>query len=279
MTSLVINELIKTIRKPRTYISFVVLAVLVMALQLGFHKNGEEIIQLVTQQLETDFEINGTVLTSNFICFLVLQMLIIQMPLLATIVSGDIISGETMNGSLRYLLIRPQSRTKIYFSKWIASMLYTIILILWLGVLAWIVPKFLFPDGDIISATSDSISIIRAEDCGVKFLQAFILASLALGLITSFALMLSAWTDNSIAPIMIVMSVVVIFTVIGTFDLPVYDTIKPFMFTTHMLAWRSLFENPVPWKDIFASSAVLIFHIILFTGLGWYIFNKKDITC
>jgi ABC-2 type transport system permease protein len=278
-TALIQNEFVKTFSKPRTYISFIALAILTLALQYGFYHDGEEIIKLVTAQLEESFEITGKVLTSNFIAYLILQFLIVQMPLLVALVSSDSISGETANGSLRYLLIRPQSRTKVYLAKWLVSMFYTVLLLLWLGVLALVVSKFAFPDGDIIAAFSDNISVTRAADCGYKFLQAFGIAFLALGLITSYALMLSTFFDNSIAPLVIVMSTVIIFTVIGTFDLPVYELIKPFMFTTHMIVWRNLFESPVPWKEIYEGCAVMVAHIIGFTAVGIYYFNKKDITC
>jgi ABC-2 type transport system permease protein len=273
------NELIKTFKKPRTYISFIALTILVLALQYGFYHDGKEIIKFVTQQVEEDFDVNGTVVTSNFICYLILQLLIVQMPLLVTLVSGDIISGETATGSLRYLLIRPQSRTQIFIAKWLVSMLYTVLILVWLGILALFVGRLFFPDGDIIAAFSDSLSITRAADCGLKFAQSFGIACLALMLISSFALMLSAILDNSIVPIIIVMSTVVIFTVIGTFDLPVYDVIKPFMFTSHMVVWRNLFENPVDWSNIYKSCGVMIIHILLFSGIGLFYFNKKDITC
>jgi ABC-2 type transport system permease protein len=271
LSALIKNEWVKTFSKPRTYISFIALAILT--------HDGEEIIKIVTAQLEESFDINGKVLTSNFICYLILQMLIVQMPLLVALVSADAISGETANGSLRYLLMRPQSRTKIYLAKWIVCMAYTSLLLIWLGILALVVSKLIFPDGDIIAAFSDSISVTRAEVCSLKFAQAFGIAFLALGLISSFALMLSAMLDNSIAPIIIVMSTVIIFTVIGTFDLPVYDLLRPLMFTSHMIVWRNLFENPVPWSEIYSSCIALVIHIILFTGIGIYYFNRKDITC
>jgi ABC-2 type transport system permease protein len=278
-TSLITNEVVKTFSKPRTYISFLALAILTLTLQYGFKQDGEEIIKIVTAQLEQDFDINGKVLTSNFICYLILQFLIVQMPLLVALVSADSISGETANGSLRYLLMRPQSRVSIYLAKWTVCMMYTLLLLIWLGVLALVVSKFIFPDGDIIAAFSDSISVTRAADCPAKFMQAFGIAFLALGLISSYALMLSSFFDNSIAPLIIVMSTVIIFTVIGTFDLPVYEYIRPFMFTTHMIVWRNLFENPVPWAEIKTSCLVMVAHIVLFSGIGMYYFNKKDITC
>jgi ABC-2 type transport system permease protein len=277
--ALVRNELVKTFIKPRTYISFIALAILCLTLQFGFKQSGDEIIQLVTGQIEDQFEINGIVLSSNFICYLILQFLIVQMPLLVALVAGDSISGETTTGSLRYLLIQPHSRTKIYLAKRVCSMLYTTCLLIFLGILALVVSKFIFPNGDLIAAFSDNISITRAADCNYKFMQAFAIAFLALSLICSFALMLSAIFENSIVPIVIVMSTIIIFTVIGTFDLPVYDVLRPFMFTTHMIAWRNLFENEVPWSEIYTSCAIMLAHILGFTALGIYLFNKKEITC
>jgi ABC-2 type transport system permease protein len=273
------NELIKTFRKPRTFISFIALTILCLTLQYGFYHDGKEIIGFVTSQLEENFAIQGEMLTSNFICYLILQFLIVQMPLLVTLVSGDIMSGETSSGSMRYLLLRPQSRGQIYFAKWLICMFYTILQLLWLGVLALLVSKLIFPNGDLVAAFSDGFHITRAQDCDFKFLQAFGIAFLALGLISSFAMMLSTFADNSITPIIVVMSTVIIFTVIGTFDLPVFEFLKPFMFTTHMIAWRSLFESPVPWSDITTSCIIMIAHIILFYTIGYLHFKKKDITC
>ena len=276
---LLINEFIKTFKKPRTFISFIALTILVLALQYGFYHDGKEIMKFFTQSLEEDFSINGNMLTSNFITYLILQFLIVQMPLLVTLVSGDIISGEAQTGSLRYLLLRPQTRTQIYFAKWIISMFYTLLLLIWLGILALVVSKFIFPNGDLSAAFSDGVHITRAADCNFKFLEAFGIAFLALGLITSFAMMLSAFAENSISPIIIVMSTVIIFTVIGTFELPVFEFLKPFMFTTHMIVWRDLFENPVPASEIITSCMVMFAHIILFFSIGLFHFNKKDITC
>jgi ABC-2 type transport system permease protein len=273
------NEFVKTFYKRRTFISFIALTILVLALQYGFYHDGQEILKFVTTQLEEDFTINGNMLNSNFICYLILQFLIVQMPLLVTLVSGDIISAESQTGSLRYLLIRPQSRTLIYFAKWCISMFYTLLLLIWLGVLALVVSKFIFPNGDLVAAFSDGFHITRAVDCNFKFMQAFGIAFLALGLITSFAMMLSSFADNSVSPIIIVMSTVIIFTVLGTFDMPVFEFLKPFMFTTHMIAWRSLFENPVPKADIFTSCFVMVGHIVGFYIIGLINFNKKDITC
>ena len=44
-----------------------------------------------------------------------------------------------------------------------------------------------------------------------------------------------------------------------------------------MASWRSLFEIPVPYDAITDSIIILLIHIIGFTLLALWRFNKKDI--
>jgi len=57
----------------------------------------------------------------------------------------------------------------------------------------------------------------------------------------------------------------------------VFDTIKPFLFTTHMAAWRYFFDDPLSLKEIFYSIGILVAHIVGLLMLALYKFNKKDI--
>jgi ABC-2 type transport system permease protein len=73
------------------------------------------------------------------------------------------------------------------------------------------------------------------------------------------------------------MSVIIIFTIIGTLDVPLFDTIKPALFTTHMIIWRNLFDNPLPKEQIAISLSVLFGHIVLFLSIAFWHFTRKDI--
>jgi len=44
-----------------------------------------------------------------------------------------------------------------------------------------------------------------------------------------------------------------------------------------MASWRSLFEIPVPNSDIIYSVIILVVHVIGFTLIALWRFNKKDI--
>jgi ABC-2 type transport system permease protein len=73
------------------------------------------------------------------------------------------------------------------------------------------------------------------------------------------------------------MAIIMVFTLVGTLDVALFDQIRPFLFTTHMAAWRSLFLDPVPWGDILFSMLLLGAHWVLLIGVGLWTFERKDI--
>ncbi len=271
------NELIKTIKRPRSFIGFGVIIFICAMLQSAFYHDGKEILSFVTQQFENTFSIEGKVLNGNLICFILLQTLIVQMPLLVALVTGDLVSGETSTGTIRFLLTTPASRTKIIIAKWLAGLFYTLLLLIVLGIMALLVSKWVFGNGDLMALNSEGLTIIRADDINWRWALAMGIAFLSLSVVASLSHLLSCIMDNSITPIVTVMAIVIVFTIIGMFDLPSFDVIKPFLFTTHMISWKNLFEDPVPVNDIIFSCVVLVVHIIIFLLASIYYFKRKDI--
>lgn len=271
------NELIKTIRRPRSFIGFGVISFICLMLQAAFYQDGKEILSLVTSQFENIFNVEGTVLNGNLICFILLQTLIVQMPLLVAFVTGDLVSGETSSGSVRFLLTTPASRTAIVFAKWLSGLVYTLLLLALLGVFALLVSRAIFGTGDLMAMNSEGLTVIRNSDINWRWGFAFLIAFLSLSVVATLSTLLSCLLDNSITPIVTVMAIIIVFTIIGMFDIPSFDLLKPFLFTTHMISWRSLFEDPVPYNDILLSCLILFGHIVVFLSAAIYFFNRKDI--
>ena len=272
------NELIKTIRRPRSYIGFGVIAFICLMLQGAFYQDGKELLSTVTAQFDNIFNVQGNILNGNLICYIVLQTLIVQMPMLVAFVTGDQVSGETSTGSIRFLLTTPASRTKIVVAKWLSGLVYTLFLLLVLGIFALFVSRAIFGVGDLMAMNSEGLTIIRADDINWRWGFAFLIAVLSLSVVASLSTLLSCIMDNSITPIVTVMSIIIIFTIIGMFDMKSFDVIKPFLFTTHMISWRSLFEDPLPVNNIVVSCAILFLHVVIFLGAAIFYFKRKDIT-
>jgi ABC-2 type transport system permease protein len=271
------NELYKTAKRPRTYIGFGVILFICLTLQAAFYNDGKEILSFFTNQIDNLFNVHGNVLNGNLICFLLLQTLIVQMPLLVALVTGDSVSGETASGTIRFLLATPASRSKIILAKWLSGLCYTLLLLGLLGFMALVVSKWIFGSGDLMALNSEALTIIRGDDINWRWGAAFIIAFLSLAVVASLGQMISCFIDNSIAPIVSVMAIIIIFTIIGMFDLPSFDLIRPLLFTTHMISWKSLFEDPIPFSDIYFSCIVLIIHIVAFLSISIFYFNRKDI--
>jgi ABC-2 type transport system permease protein len=272
------NEFIKILAKPRSYLGIGALTLLVLLILFAMKADGKSFISFVTASFEQTLSFNGNILNGNLIAFIILQMLIVHIPLLVSLVTGDLISGEAAMGTIRMMATKPISRTQIVLSKFIAGAVYTLILTIWLGFLSLIVGKWIFGSGDLIVLNSDGLVILKEQDILWRYGLSFGVAYLALLTISTLSICLSAFAENSIGPIVSTMSIIILFTIIGTLDVSVFDSIKPFLFTTHMAAWRSFFEDPVPWSTIRNSVTILLAHNVILVLIAVYKFNKKDIT-
>jgi ABC-2 type transport system permease protein len=240
--------------------------------------DGKSIISFVTASFEQTLTFNGHILNGYLIAFIILQMLIVHVPLLVALVTGDLIAGEAAMGTIRMLATKPISRTNIVLSKFIAGAAYTLFIIIWMGFLALFVSTALFGTGDVIVLNSDGLVILPEADILWRFGAGFCVAFLSLLTVSSLSICLSAFAENSIGPIVATMSVIILFTIIGSLDVSVFDSIKPYLFTTHMVSWRSFFEDPVPWSTIRQSVIILVAHNVVLVAIAIIRFNKKDIT-
>ena len=272
------NEFIKILAKPRSYIGIGALTLLICIILFAMKADGSSFISFVTSSFEQTLSFNGTILNGNLIAFIILQMLIVHIPLLVALVTGDLISGEAAMGTIRMLATKPISRTKIVISKFIAGAVYTFILTLWLIFLSLFVSKFIFGSGDLIVLNSEGLVILKEQDILWRYGLSFIVAFLSLLTVSSVSICFSAFAENSIGPIVSTMAVIILFTIIGSMEVSVFQSIKPFLFTTHMASWRSFFEDPVPYSKIFNSIIILLVHNILLVSIAIFKFNKKDIT-
>ena len=272
------NEFIKILAKPRSYLGIGALTLLIGIILFAMKAEGSSFISFVTASFEQTLSFNGNILNGNLIAFIILQMLIVHIPLLVALVTGDLISGEAAMGTVRMLATKPISRTNIVLSKFIAGAVYTLILTIWLGFLALIVAKWIFGTGDLIVLNSDGLVILKSDDILWRYGLSFLVAFLALLTISTLSICLSAFAENSIGPIVSTMAIIILFTIIGSLDVSVFDNIKPYLFTTHMASWRSFFEDPVPWTRIKESIVILLVHNVILVSIAIYKFNKKDIT-
>ena len=289
MWTLIQIELFKIFKKPRTYISFAAIAALIFTIQLGLKLDGAEYIDFVLSSLKQSFDFQGNILNGYLVCYIILQLLLIHVPLLIALIAGDMISGEADAGTLRLLLTKPFSRTQLLLAKFFAAAFYTLLLLVWMAAFALFMSMWLFGTNDLFIVKTYYAVQLRADDVFWRYLAAFGFAYLAMLTVAALAFLLSVFAENSIGPIVATMSVIIFFTVLSTMNIPLYEKIQPYLFTTHMVNWKEFFDEKVDANNvpilhsiqnpgyIFESVLVLIGHVSGFVSLAIFIFNKKDI--
>ncbi|MBS1563202.1 MAG: ABC transporter permease, partial [Bacteroidetes bacterium] len=240
-------ELYKIFRKPRTYISFGAIAAMVIIIQIALKFDGVSYVEFVLGSLKDSLEIPyESIMNGYFVCFVILNLLLIHIPLLIALVAGDVVAGEANMGTLRLLVTKPVSRTELMLAKFLATVIYTALLLIWMAFLALLLSVLFFGVNDITIARNDVLEIIKSNDVLWRYIAAFAYATVALTTVAALAFLLSVFAENSIGPIVSTISIVIVFTILSEMQIPMYDrTVKPWLFTSHMLAWKGFFYTKV----------------------------------
>src|SRR5882724_1857471 len=277
-------ELFKIFRKPRTYISFGAIAAMVVIVQVALKFDGRSYVEFVLGSLKDSLVIPyDSILNGFFVCFVILNLLLIHIPLLIALVAGDQIAGEANMGTLRLLVTKPVSRTQLMLAKFMATTIYTALLLVWMAFLALLLSVALFGVNDITIARNNVLEIINSNDVVWRYIAAFAYATVALTTVAALAFLLSVFAENSIGPIVSTISIVIVCTILSEMQIPIYDhTVKPWLFTSHMLAWKGFFytqtdnsHTSVPGSienlpAILRSLGVLLAYIVAFvTSAIW----------
>ena len=291
MVPLLKIEIFKIFKRPRTYIAFSVIGLIIILIQIALKFGGEEYVGLMLSGMGDSFEQvpSKDILNGYLVCFIILNLLLLHIPILVALVAGDAVAGEATMGTLRLIASKPVSRIKLLIVKFTASVIYTLILLIWVAVLALFVSIALFGVNWLGVPRELQFNVIESDDILWRYALAFCFAAIGLICVAALAFMLSVFSDNSIGPIVVTVCVIIVFTILTQLQIPFYDeTIKPYLFTTHMLGWKGFFyvkgidgvtekgsiENV---SSIIKSAAILVAYTVGFLGIAFWYFKRKNI--
>jgi ABC-2 type transport system permease protein len=270
-------ELYKIFKKPRTYIAFGAIGLIIILIQLAMYADGEAYLEFMMQNINSAFDLEGKKLNGYFIFYLILHTLLVHVPLLICLVAGDAVAGEANMGTLRLLVTKPVSRTTLILGKFFAAAIYTLLLLTFMAALGLLGSVALFGVSDLMVQKSDVFILLDKNDILWRYAASYGFAALSMITVAALAFLFSVFAENSIGPIIGAMSVVIICTILTTMDIPVFYALKPYLFTNHMLNWKGFFDQPVDIREVSKSMLVLLFHIVLFVSLAIWVFRRKDV--
>tara|TARA_Y100001968_G_scaffold146644_1_gene134126 strand:+ start:1599 stop:2435 length:837 start_codon:yes stop_codon:yes gene_type:complete len=276
MITLIKIELFKIFKRPRTYIGFLAIFIIVIAIQGAMYFEGDSLVTMGIQNLENVFRLEGGIINVSLMTYILLNSLIIHIPILICLVTGDSIAGEASSGTIRLLLQKPYSRTKIYFAKAITGFIYSFLLVLFTAVLCFITGQLLFGQGDLI-VLRRGVSVFTQDDVLWRFLCAFSMGLLSMLVVASLSLMISSFVNNAIGPIVGTIAIIIVLNIIFTLGATFFESILPYIFTTHFVKWQYFFDFNLAKAPIYNAIIVQLIYIVIFNVIGIIHFKNKDI--
>ena len=197
MISLFYNDLIKVFYKRRTYISFILITLLIPLIVYGFQYGALSLEQKLSDQMQDIFLTAGSAVNGFLAAYIIISILISQMPFLSTIVPSEIISGEYSKGTFRIYLTRPISRTKLFISKVAVVLLYTTIMMLYFFAYT-IVVSYLVLDSGLLIVFHDGLLALEPNSDSVifRFFLGFAFSNMIMITVSLLCLMFSSFSKT-----------------------------------------------------------------------------------
>lgn len=276
MRKLVSIELFKIFSKPRTYIGFGAIVIIVLAVEFGILIEGDTMIGIIIQNIKDRFIFEGNVINQYLVSYVILNTLWIHVPILVALVTGDLLAGEANSGTFRLILTRPVSRRKLVLAKFIAGWIYSIMLVAVMAILSIGIGLILFGPGDLMVVTN-KVNVFAANDILWRFAGAYAYGILSMTTVASLSFLLSAFADNSIGPIIGTVALIIGITIISTVGASLLGPVNKFIFTSYLPSWQLFFQTDSGLSSIGHAILVQCVYIVGFFSLTIAYFQKKDI--
>lgn len=197
--------------------------------------------------------------------------------LLTIIIAAGIVANEFRWGTIKLLLIRPISRTKILISKYISVLIFAFITLLFVVGLSWITGALFFgvegANPEIALSKSSGIESVSTIS---EVISAYGYGLVNLVMMTTFAFMISTIFRNSSLAI----GTAIFLMMAGSMIVGIFED-RPF-------AKYILFANTdlkqyadgyvwIEGMTLGFSITVLLVYYVIFVGLSWIFFAKRDV--
>jgi len=300
-------ELVKLLRRPRTWISVVLTCALPFLVAVFV-----SITHLTPPPGQGSAFLSAVLQDGALYPAAALGLVLpVFLPVAVAVVAGDSIAGEASAGTLRYLLARPVGRTRLLVAKLISVTAYVLLVVLAVTFTAYATGVFLLgpsraaavgqaPPGSGVAGAGGAVgpgiagqaptagqaaggAVTSLSGAPLSLLQlteriagaiAFITVSM-LG-VAAIALFLSTITDSALGAAMGALAALVASEVLVTLNAA--TVVQPYLPTRYWLAWIDFFRQPVFWRDIQRGFGIQVVYVVVFLAAAWANFSTKDIT-
>jgi ABC-2 type transport system permease protein len=262
-------ELYKLIVRPRTWLIITVLTGLPVLVGILLKVTGVAPRPGTGPPLLSEVLTNGTLFPVAALG-LVLPLFL---PVAVAMVGGESIAGEAAGGTLRYLLIRPVSRSYLLVSKLITVSIFVVLAVLVVAGVGFIVGATLFGVHPLSTVSGQAVP---TQDATLRIFVAVLFAMVSMLGVAAIALFASVLTDSPVGAGLAAIAVLVCSEVLDLLDAAA--VLKPYLPTHYWLSFVDIFRFPILWHNVTRGFLIQGVYILVFLGAAWARFSTKDIT-
>ena len=193
------------------------------------------------------------------------------------LVAGDLMAKEVEEGTMRMMLCRPISRIRITLLKYISAVIYTFVLIEFIGLTALLAGlAYRGYGGLFVVAPEEGIFALIPPARGLwLYLLAVPLLALSMTSISSLGFLFSCCNMKPAAASIVTLSV--IFVDLIFHGIPYFESLHAWFITTHLSTWMHIYESYPPWWRMTEDYSYLLGLDLTCLIVGSAIFLQRDL--
>jgi ABC-2 type transport system permease protein len=264
----IVVELVTLLRRPRTWVSVLLLAALPTLVAVFLAVSGTAPRPGTGPAFLSAVLENGALYPAAALAI----VLPLFLPVAVAVVAGDAIAGEAQAGTLRYLLVRPVGRTRLLVAKLLSVVAFTLLAVVVVAVVGYLVGTQLFGSGPLPSTSGTELSTTEAT---VRVVLSVLYVGWSMLGVGALALFLSTVTDSPLAAALGAVALLVTSGVLVSLEAA--SSVQPYLPTRYWLAFVDLFRDPVLWRDLVRGVLLQGVYVAVLLTAAWASFTTKDI--
>lgn len=199
------------------------------------------------------------------------------LPVAVSVVSGEAVAGEAQAGTLRYLLVRPVTRTRLLVSKLVACAAFVLVAVLTVVTIGFLVGRFTLGNAPISAAlVSVSGTILTPGQIAWRTVVAIAFITFSMLGVAAMALFLSTLTDSPQTASLGAMAFLIGSSLLLTIDAA--RPLQPYLPTRYWLSFVDLYRDPILLSGVERGIGLQAVYVVVLLGAAWANFATKDIT-
>jgi ABC-2 type transport system permease protein len=278
---LILIEWYKQFHRPKTYATLGIVVGLVVVLTVALAATGSgqtefvgDLPLLMVPRM-SGFSLPIIALSSTMKFFL---------PLAVSIFAGEAVAGEAGWGSLRYLLARPVSRTRILWSKAAVAGALSVIALLLLAVVALVTGGLAFgwhplkvTDGSTSTPIRPQAEIVQVGTMFGHLGISVLYVGAGMASIFAVAFFLSTTTRRPLVAVAGGVALTIISRVFNADYLPGITVVNRYMPNNDIDLWQHQFTRPADLSGVPHFLVLQAVYFVVFMALAQWWFTRKDI--